>query len=331
MTLRDMAALAAIATAACSSTSDHRGPANGHPKAWLCDHGRGAPTVVVIQGPAVVAINVTTGEMTEVARSTMDEDGLPTLRDAAIAGTSVYWTDNTGVHARELGAATTRDVLRTPSAFAIAADDAYLVYADGDGNLTSLDLQTGGSRLIAEQAVGSDDPLLVKNGAAYWANVHLRGAGGAGPPDTLWAVPVGQARPPAQLASIDNLGGFCVGDHQRVVWLEQGHGQTPRVRLVDGTANRSLAQLAGNERERSLYGGRTLAATDTGFVFTTSESTPGDVTAWHVTFDGALTKLSPRIPEHEQLLGMAGRALVALSGEGKVLRVETSGGGAAAP
>lgn len=258
------------------------------------------------------------------------------IRYVAMAGQSVYWSDGEGVHVWSFETGKVRDVVRTPEAGPVAGNEKAVVYSDGDW-LILVDLMSGRSRHLADlkNRYQTYEHIVMTHDAVYWGNVHPLGTMKVPERDSLWRVSLEEGARPTLIATIDSLKGFCVGARGEVVWLDGGPGPWMRAPEQDG-ARVARLMVAGATRPLATVAARAdgaLAASESGFIFTTLDRNRGDLVVWNVSFDGAVRELPARLPASSSLLGLWQGTIVAMRDDlWEILRVPLSrSAGAPAP
>lgn len=315
-TLQRILVAVLVATAACERTSEPAGQPSSTATQWVCEDVGGEGAIAFGAGRGViVATSIDTGQQWDVARSH------GTVRSVAVAGSSIYWADDKGIRSYESGAPRPRVHLMSPDVDAIATDGTRLVYRAND-ELRLLDLAVGTSRSIATLKSRYQDyaDIVVTRRAIYWGHVHVRGNARVPEQDTLWRLALEPGARPVRIASLDLLHGFCVGPAGQVVWLDGGRGPAYNPSGEDADRVTRLMQAGGPLAEVRARSNETLVATDTGFAFTTDVERSIDITVWHVTREGSLTKIPAALTVMSRLLRVEKDAVV-VERDGKVYRV----------
>jgi hypothetical protein len=303
-----------VGTAACTRTTEQAGGASSTVNGWACDDYRGEATLAFVAwGTGIVATSVETGQTRELGRSRTD------VRSLAVAGGSVYWADEEGIHSFESGGGKARDLVISRDVDRIATDGARLVYSDGR-QLMLVELPAGTPRAIA--AVGSryedHQHIVVTPGTVYWGNVHDHSNVKPPEQDSLWRVALERGARPVRIASLDILSGYCVGPGGGVVWLDSGPGPAYSPPGVESPRTTKLMHPGGLLAEVKARPGGSLIATMTGFAFTVEDG--GDELAvWQATLDGTLARIPVSLPDGSRLL-LVERDAVVVELDGKIHR-----------
>lgn len=312
MTTRRTTLVALLAgTAACASpTEQARAPSATR---WVCDSpGREELLAFQTGGGVIVAKSIATGETWEVARPH------GRARSVTVAGRSIYWSDDLGVHSQEPGAPRSRLVMMSPDIEKIATDGVHLVYTALD-QLWVRNLSGGDSRRFATVVSRYQDyqHIVLTPRAIYWGNVHVRGNGKL-PQDSLWTLALETGAQPVRIATLDLLQGYCIGPGGRVVWLDGGEG--PLYKLPGEGQVTTVMQASGPIAAVRARSNGDLVATDTGFAFTTVVMGSIELSLWHVTLEGELTKIPTSLTVASQLLRVEQDSVV-VQHDGRIWRV----------